>query len=1701
MIKKNGFTFFYYNLITKLFILFIKSKFSFSQVINNIIPLGGENFRYNHFSINSKGDMIIDTTASPGNNERRFFGIKRNGRPFFFNENSEETLYKSLFVSGLKNTNQEKVEGESNFIILSKQNNQYIKEYLLSFSKYDNYVELYDFENNEISTVKSSKLFKKTITSDVSSFIKSKSKIDDNYNYYISFIFLENDEYKFYVLRCYFTENELPTGYHFDTGSKKSTKNKAITSCFETETKKLVCFYQNESSKKFTILTLNETFESSSQKYTQLMVTSEDYNLFFKAIHLKKEIGVFSYYIDNNEDYPTISIKICKNEDNSFNNYKNFGSIKLNKMSFNSNAMLNDIIKLNEYKICYLAPSVNKQLLNIVILNLYDNDNYMIIRYYSFNMFNDYKLKFFNDLRACSFNEFISVAFSHCPQANCEDNNDKHYSSLIMFGFPNISSEYDKSMDITEDIIINNKIDNYSFILNDNIDYNIENNIFGYIYKGIKILNYPENTTLIYKNNEETIEKNSFLKRGEILTLIFWPNEEYKGMNFTIEYAIALNDPDYNNLNDYISYIDYTYSDSNEEYFFKKSEYIGRTIYFNITIKDDLISDCNDKCTLCYSRDINSCIICKYNYSFNGKEKICYPNPLSQTTLPIINTIPIISETQYFPLINSTSFSSLNISSTYSSSFSSSSFNLISFSSSSSSSQDSVLISKTLSIFTSSFINTSTIKSIPIERDISIISSTFITSERVLSNSIYTSFITSLSFSSSKSIIKTLKTLPQYLSNSIFTSIQNSSSISTSKSILNPSIISMPSSKDSLISIPSSIIKFTLTTIPISCPESIIESSLLTSIHNSINKNVFISSSVSGNIKSSDLIPISETLSLTNNLIKTTSLSVEKSTSSLSSILSNLQSKSPMIYSSIIINSTLLSSSSTPSPQTLSKSTHIISSFIIYNSNSLFHSNKYIDDIKCTYQQIIDNKCSDIISNVQIEQIYNIIKDNINKTSNISNLIIESKNVIFQVSTLEEQKMNGANISSIELGECEQVLKKKENLNDSDELIIFKIDIKNIDLSLTYVQYEIYNPNTKKLISLDICQDNNIIIKSPVYFDEELQSLYESLNNSDYNLFDLNNSFYSDICSTYTSTNGTDVCMSDRKNIYDNYKNISVCQTGCNFIYYDSTTKKAECECTVQTEEINTETSELAFDKLHFVESFYSTLKNSNFLVMKCFKLVFSLEGQINNIGCGIMSNLLLIFIVFSIWYFVKGNKTIDRYIMSFIQRKILFSYKLDKKNEKFKIERTNSSKKIFKREDSKMKKTIKFNKRDNYKNKTIKIQTIRENNEKKNTTKNNKKDIKQKKNLIKKFETEYELKEITNKNQKYSIDNDIRNSLQINKNKINLFKNKNQTIKNNKNNFPPKKKSNLIKKNSKIIDQSRNLLIKNNQVYDKNSNDNLLLKKKNSFFDREIKIIKNKNKSNKTNSFSKEFLKNDFKNKNYLHNNIKDEIYNDEELNTLNYKQAIQIDKRTYFQYYCSLIKRKHLILFTFIPSNDYNLTQIKICLLILSFSLYFTINGFFFTDETMNKIYVDNGYYDILYQLPQVLYSTLISAIINTIFKRLSLSENLLLSIKQENDIKIAKERAVNIRKNLKIRILFFFIISFLFNIFFWYFISCFCAVYKNTQIILIKDTLLSFAISMIYPFVLYLIPGIFRIPALRATKKDKKCLYNLGNLIALI
>ena len=124
---------------------------------------------------------------------------------------------------------------------------------------------------------------------------------------------------------------------------------------------------------------------------------------------------------------------------------------------------------------------------------------------------------------------------------------------------------------------------------------------------------------------------------------------------------------------------------------------------------------------------------------------------------------------------------------------------------------------------------------------------------------------------------------------------------------------------------------------------------------------------------------------------------------------------------------------------------------------------------------------------------------------------------------------------------------------------------------------------------------------------------------------------------------------------------------------------------------------------------------------------------------------------------------------------------------------------------------------------------------------------------------------------------------------------------------------------------------------------------------------------------------------------------YNDYEFNNISYKDALNKDKRTYMQYYCSLLRLKHLLIFTFYTYTDYNSKIIKISLFLFTFSLYYTINALFFTDSTIHEIYEDKGIFIFINQIPKILYSTIISSVIIFIVKFLSLSEKDIIKVKK--------------------------------------------------------------------------------------------------------
>ena len=118
------------------------------------------------------------------------------------------------------------------------------------------------------------------------------------------------------------------------------------------------------------------------------------------------------------------------------------------------------------------------------------------------------------------------------------------------------------------------------------------------------------------------------------------------------------------------------------------------------------------------------------------------------------------------------------------------------------------------------------------------------------------------------------------------------------------------------------------------------------------------------------------------------------------------------------------------------------------------------------------------------------------------------------------------------------------------------------------------------------------------------------------------------------------------------------------------------------------------------------------------------------------------------------------------------------------------------------------------------------------------------------------------------------------------------------------------------------------------------------------------------------------------------------------------------------------------------------------------------------MHKIYEDKGSFNFIYQLPQILYSSIISGLIGFILKKLALSQDDILeykSIKRQKkskNIKIEElmEKEKDLYKKLKIKFGLYFIINLIFFFFLWYYLAAFFSIYQNAQIYLIKDTLIS-------------------------------------------
>ena len=365
--------------INLFFYIFLKilflNKFIFSncQILTNIIRLGDHPYRYNHFSYNSNGDLIIDTESYPLRDKRKFFGITKDGKEYFTDISGNKNYHLSIdgVIGG-------RVEGESCFIKI-KSSSQKLngKEYLLGISKILDWIyntEFYNFYLKSGYSFSTHNLFG-DIVSNVFSIIPDplNSKTEFN-NYFISYIVkIYLNTYKLYTIKAYFyMDSYLNIGMTKTYEKEMNSENQAIVSCFFTSNYLYICFYINNV-QNLTIRVLDP--RNNNDKETYIYYYTEKYfRRFYKGILLKDVIGFFAYFKDDGNK-PYFSLYQIQS-DKTAQIYKSYNEITISG-SYINHEMLNDLVKLNDNMTCFVGASEDRKKLNIITFSFYSPYEYM----------------------------------------------------------------------------------------------------------------------------------------------------------------------------------------------------------------------------------------------------------------------------------------------------------------------------------------------------------------------------------------------------------------------------------------------------------------------------------------------------------------------------------------------------------------------------------------------------------------------------------------------------------------------------------------------------------------------------------------------------------------------------------------------------------------------------------------------------------------------------------------------------------------------------------------------------------------------------------------------------------------------------------------------------------------------------------------------------------------------------------------------------------------------------------------------------------------------------------------------------------------------------------------------------------------------------------------------------------------------------
>jgi hypothetical protein len=240
--------------------------------------------------------------------------------------------------------------------------------------------------------------------------------------------------------------------------------------------------------------------------------------------------------------------------------------------------------------------------------------------------------------------------------------------------------------------------------------------------------------------------------------------------------------------------------------------------------------------------------------------------------------------------------------------------------------------------------------------------------------------------------------------------------------------------------------------------------------------------------------------------------------------------------------------------------------------------------------------------------------------------------------------------------------------------------------------------------------------------------------------------------------------------------------------------------------------------------------------------------------------------------------------------------------------------------------------------------------------------------------------------------------------------------------------------------------------------------------------------------------------------------------LDNYSYREAIKYDKRSFCRIFYICILAKENILNIILIKSPLELKSLRLCLLFFIYSCDFALNTLFYFNSNISDKYYYNGnnkfFFTIFNNISISIISTFISLVLLIFFQLLTTSKDDIEDLFRKEERKMRKNsnyvvnfikrkqilmKVYEINKKLKIKIIIFFIVEFSIMLFFFYFVTAFCEVYKESQISWIIDSLVSFLLSFPIEFGLaFLIAVFYKISIQKKCKwiyKIVMIFYNLG------